>query len=64
MKMGLLLLLCQWEFFFRSMKRTIQIRELLVEDKYIDSIVELPTGIIPNTGVAAAFVIFKKNKKK
>lgn len=48
---------------FRSMKKTIQIRELLVEDKYVDSIVELPAGIIPNTGVAAAFVIFKKNKK-
>ena len=48
---------------FRSMKKTIQIRELLVEDKYVDSIVELPAGIIPNTGVAAAFIIFKKNKK-
>ena len=48
---------------FRSMKKTIQIRELLVEDKYVDSIIELPAGIIPNTGVAAAFVIFKKNKK-
>ena len=45
------------------MKKTIQIRKLLVEDKYVDSIVELPAGIIPNTGVAAAFVIFKKNKK-
>lgn len=33
------------------MKKTIQIRELLVADKYVDSIVELPAGIIPNTGL-------------
>lgn len=60
---GIAIALVPMGILFRSMKRTIQIRELLVEDKYIDSIVELPTGIIPNTGVAAAFVIFKKNKK-
>ncbi len=60
---GIAIALVPMGILFRSMKKTIQIRELLVEDKYVDSIVELPAGIIPNTGVAAAFVIFKKNKK-
>lgn len=60
---GIAIALVPMGILFRSMKKTIQIRELLVEDKYVDSIVELPVGIIPNTGVAAAFIIFKKNKK-
>lgn len=60
---GIAIALVPMGILFRSMKKTIQIRELLVEDKYVDSIVELPAGIIPNTGVAAAFIIFKKNKK-
>lgn len=60
---GIAIALVPMGILFRSMKKTIQIRELLVADKYVDSIVELPAGIIPNTGVAAAFVIFKKNKK-
>ena len=60
---GIAIALVPMGILFRSMKKTIQIRKLLVEDKYVDSIVELPAGIIPNTGVAAAFVIFKKNKK-
>ena len=60
---GIAIALVPMGILFRSMKKTIQIRELLVEDKYVDSIIELPAGIIPNTGFAAAFVIFKKNKK-
>ena len=60
---GIAIALVPMGILFRSMKKTIQIRELLVEDEYVDSIIELPAGIIPNTGVTAAFVIFKKNKK-
>lgn len=40
-----------------------KIREQMIKDNYIDAVIELPTGIIANTGVKTALVVFKKNRK-
>lgn len=37
------------------------IRKYLVENNYIDTIIFLPTGILPFSGVASSLVILKKN---
>lgn len=37
------------------------IRKYLVENKYIDAIISLPTGILPFAGVASSLIILKKN---
>ena len=61
---GIAIVLVPMGILFRSTKKIVQIRECLVEDKYVDSIVELPPGVIPNTSFTSAFVILKRNKKK
>ena len=60
---GIAIVLVPMGILFRSTKKIVQIRECLVEDKYVDSIVELPPGVIPNTSFTSAFVILKRNKK-
>ena len=37
------------------------IRKYLVENNYINTIISLPTGILPFTGVASSLIILKKN---
>ncbi len=44
--------------------KTKKIRELLVEDRYIDSVVELPNGIIHYTMATTALLILKRNRLK
>lgn len=39
-----------------------EIRKYLVINNYIDTIISLPNGILPYTGVASSLVILKKNK--
>lgn len=39
-----------------------EIRKYLVSNNYIDTIISLPNGILPYTGVATSLVILKKNK--
>jgi type I restriction enzyme M protein len=40
-----------------------ELRKQMVENGYISSIIELPAGIIPSTGVATAFVSVQLDKK-
>ena len=41
-----------------------KIREEMVRDNYIDSVIEMPSGILPNTNVKTALVVFKKNRNE
>ena len=42
--------------------RTGGIREKLVCDKYIEAVIEFPSGLMPATGVSTALLILKKDK--
>lgn len=48
-------------FLFKSGKGA-EIREKLIVDRYIDTVIELPFGVLSSTGAATALLIFKKNK--
>jgi len=39
-----------------------KIREQMIEDNYIDAVIELPDGIVAGTNIKTALVIFKKNR--
>lgn len=58
---GIAVVLVPMSFLFKS-GRGAEIREKLVVDKYIDTIIELPPGILPNTGVATALLVFKNKR--
>lgn len=40
-----------------------EIRKYLVDNNYIDTIISLPHGILPYSGVATSLVVLKKNRK-
>ena len=58
---GIALVLVPMGFLFKS-GRGAEIREKLVVDKFIDTVIELPPGILPNTGAATALLVFKNNR--
>lgn len=58
---GIALVLVPMSFLFKS-GRGAEIREKLVVDKFIDTVIELPPGILPNTGAATALLVFKNNR--
>lgn len=58
---GIALVLVPMSFLFKS-GRGAEIREKLVIDKFIDTVIELPPGILPNTGAATALLVFKNNR--
>ncbi|WP_353852897.1 N-6 DNA methylase [Dehalobacter restrictus] len=39
-----------------------KIRANMIKDNYIDTIVELPTGVVSGTGVKTALIVFKKGR--
>lgn len=39
-----------------------KIRKQMIEDNYIDAVIELPTGIVAGSGVKSAIVVFRKNR--
>ncbi|KUO78021.1 MAG: hypothetical protein APF81_17510 [Desulfosporosinus sp. BRH_c37] len=39
-----------------------KIRTQMIEDNYIDAIIELPSGIVAGTNIKTALVVFKKNR--
>lgn len=41
-----------------------KIREQMIKDNYIDTVIEMPVGILPNTNVKTALVLFKKGRKE
>lgn len=41
-----------------------QIREKMVRDNLIDTVIEMPVGILPNANIKTAIVVFKKNRKE
>lgn len=58
---GIAVVLVPMSFLFKS-GRGAEIREKLVVDKFIDTVIELPPGILPNTGAATALIVFKNNR--
>lgn len=46
---------------FRSDNRTV--RESLCKHNYVDTIISLPVGIIPQSGIATAIIVLNKQKK-
>ncbi len=58
---GIAVVLVPMSFLFKS-GRGAEIREKLVVDKFIDTVIELPPGILPNTGAATALLVFKNNR--
>jgi type I restriction enzyme M protein len=61
-KDGVAVVLVPMGMLFKS-GRMGAVRKNLVEDSYIDAIIELPNGIIMGTAVATALVVLKKNKE-
>ena len=59
---GMAIVLMPMGVLFKSGK-TGEVRERLVKDNYIDTIIELPGGIIPGTGVPSALIVLKKDKR-
>lgn len=57
---GIAVVLVPMGMLFKS-GRMGDVRKKLVEDSYIDAIIELPSGIIPGTAVTTALVVLKKN---
>jgi len=39
-----------------------KIRTQMIEDNYIDAVIELPSGIVAGTNIKTALVVFKKNR--
>ena len=60
---GIAVVLVSMGMLFKS-GRMGEVRKNLVEDLYIDAIIELPSGIVTGTAVATALVVLKKNKKE
>lgn len=60
---GIAVVLVPMGMLFKS-GRMGKVRRNLVEDSYIDTIIELPNGIVPGTAVATALVVLKKNRKE
>lgn len=60
-KEGIAIVLVPMGFLFKSGKGA-EIREKLIVDNYIDTVIELPSGVLPSTGAATALLIFRKNK--
>lgn len=58
---GMAIVLVPMGVLFKSGK-TGEIRERLIDDNYIDSIIELPAGVLTGTGIPVALMILKKNK--
>ncbi len=58
---GLAAVLVPTGMLFKS-GRTGGIREKLVCDKYIDAVIEFPSGLMPATAVSTALLLLKKNK--
>lgn len=46
---------------FKSHKEG-EVRKKLVEDNYIDAVIELPSGVLPNAATAAGLVILRKGR--
>jgi type I restriction-modification system DNA methylase subunit len=61
-KDGVAVVLVPMGMLFKS-GRMGDVRKNLVEDSYIDAIIELPNGIITGTAVATALVVLKNNKE-
>lgn len=40
-----------------------KIRTRMLEDNYIDAVIEMPPGIVPGTNIKTSIIIFKKNRK-
>lgn len=60
---GIAVVLVPMGMLFKS-GRMGEVRKNLVEDLYIDAIIELPSGIVTGTAVATALVVLKKDKKE
>lgn len=58
---GIAIVLVPMGMLFKS-GRVGKTREKLVIDKYIDTVIELPGGLFPGTGVATALLVLKKNR--
>lgn len=44
--------------------REASLRKMMLDKNYIDSVIELPNGIVPSTSIKTAIVIFKKDRSK
>lgn len=60
---GIAVVLVPMGMLFKS-GRMGDVRRNLVEDSYIDTIIELPNGIVTGTAVATALIVLKKNRKE
>ena len=58
---GIAVVLVPMGMLFKS-GRMGEVRKSLVDDSYIDAIIELPNGILPGSSVATALVVLKKNR--
>ena len=58
---GIGVVLVPMSFLFKS-GRAENLRKYLVENNYLDCVITLPSGAIPNTGTATALLIIKKGK--
>ena len=58
---GIAMVLVPMGMLFKS-GRMGEVRKSLVDDSYIDAIIELPNGILPGSSVATALVVLKKNR--
>lgn len=60
---GKLIALLPQSFLFRRKKHEQQLRELLVEEDLIDTIISLPSGLLLNTGIPLVVFVINKDKK-
>ena len=58
---GKAVVLCPAGVLFRSGKTSVE-REMLVRNRYIDTVIQLPQGSIYGTGVSTAILILRKKK--
>lgn len=58
---GMAMVLIPMGILFKSGK-TGEIRKRLVNDNYIESIIELPAGLLNGTGISTALLVLKKDK--
>lgn len=61
-KEGIGVLLMPMGSLFRTGKED-EIRTQMIENNYIDTIIELPSGIVAGTSIKSALVLFKKNRE-
>ena len=60
---GIAVVLVPMGMLFKS-GRMGEVRRKLVEDSFIDALIELPNGIMPGTALATALVVLKKIRKE